>query len=117
MDKRGICHGYNNLVVDILGFGVRKALSYPIIFDVTHSLQIPGGQSDAAGGRRRQVFDLAKAGLSTGIAGLFLEVHPNPNEAKCDGPCALPLDKAEAFLMRLKALDDLVKSQGSLEIE
>ena len=115
--ERGSSFGYNNLVVDMLGFGVMKAMSYPIIFDVTHSLQIPGGQSDAAGGRRRQVFDLAKAGLSTGIAGLFLEVHLNPDEAKCDGPCALPLDKAEAFLTRLKALDDLVKSQGELEIE
>ena len=114
--ERGSSFGYNNLVVDMLGFGAMKQFSYPIIFDVTHSLQVPGGQSETAGGRRQQVFDLAKAGLATGIAGLFLEAHPNPDEAKCDGPCALPLDKLEAFLTRLKALDDLVKSQGDLEI-
>jgi 2-dehydro-3-deoxyphosphooctonate aldolase (KDO 8-P synthase) len=114
--ERGSSFGYNNLVVDMLGFGVMKKLSYPIIFDVTHSLQIPGGQSEAAGGRRQQVFDLAKAGLAVGIAGLFLEAHPNPDQAKCDGPCALPLDKLEPFLTRLKALDDLVKSQADLEI-
>ena len=114
--EQGSSFGYNNLVVDMLGFGVMKKLSYPIIFDVTHSLQIPGGQSEAAGGRRQQVFDLGKAGLATGIAGLFLEAHPNPDEAKCDGPCALPLDKLDPFLTRLKAIDDLVKSQGDLEI-
>ncbi len=114
--ERGSSFGYNNLVVDMLGFGVMKEMSYPIIFDVTHSLQIPGGQSEAAGGRRQQVFDLAKAGLAVGIAGLFLEAHPDPDQAKCDGPCALPLDKLEPFLTRLKALDDLVKGQEELVI-
>lgn len=114
--ERGSSFGYNNLVVDILGFGVMKELEYPIIFDVTHSLQIPGGQSEAAGGRRKQVFDLAKAGLATGIAGLFLETHPDPDRAKCDGPCALPLDKVELFLTQLKQLDDLVKAQQPVGI-
>ncbi len=114
--ERGTSFGYNNLVVDMLGFGVMKKLSYPIIFDVTHSLQIPGGQSEAAGGRRSQVFDLAKAGLSVGIAGLFLEAHPDPDQAKCDGPCALPLDKVEVFLEQLKQLDDLVKSQEPIDV-
>ncbi len=114
--ERGSCFGYNNLVVDMLGFGVMKSLAYPIVFDVTHSLQIPGGQTEAAGGRRKQVFDLAKAGLATGIAGLFLEAHPDPDNAKCDGPCALPLDKVEIFLKQMKELDDLVKGQPSIEI-
>lgn len=114
--ERGSSFGYNNLVVDMLGFGIMKQFEAPIIFDVTHSLQIPGGTSTAAGGRRAQVFDLAKAGMSVGIAGLFLEAHPDPDKAKCDGPCALPLDKLEPFLTRLKALDDLVKGQGSLDI-
>lgn len=115
--ERGSSFGYNNLVVDMLGIGVMKALEYPIIFDVTHSLQIPGGQSEAAGGRRQQVLDLAKAGLATGIAGLFLEAHPDPDNAKCDGPCALPLDKVEPFLSQLKALDDLIKSQPPIDIQ
>ncbi len=114
--ERGTSFGYNNLVVDMLGFGIMKQFEAPIIFDVTHALQIPGGTSTAAGGRRAQVFDLAKAGMSLGLAGLFLEAHPNPDEAKCDGPCALPLDKLEGFLTRIKALDDLVKSQGTLDI-
>ncbi len=114
--ERGSSFGYNNLVVDMLGIAVMKSMQYPVIFDVTHSLQIPGGQSEAAGGRRSQVFDLAKSGLAIGIAGLFLETHPDPENAKCDGPCALPLDRVEPFLARLKELDDLVKAQGPLEI-
>ncbi len=108
--ERGSSFGYNNLVVDMLGFGVMKQFEYPIFFDVTHALQMPGGRADSAGGRRAQVTDLAKAGLSQGLAGLFLEAHPNPDEAKCDGPCALPLDKLEPFLSQLKQLDDLIKS-------
>jgi len=108
--ERGSSFGYNNLVVDMLGFGVMKQFEYPIFFDVTHALQMPGGRADSAGGRRAQVTDLAKAGLSQGLAGLFLEAHPNPDQAKCDGPCALPLDKLEPFLAQLKQLDDLVKS-------
>lgn len=71
---------------------------------------MPGGRTDSAGGRRAQVTDLAKAGLSQGLAGLFLEAHPDPDHAKCDGPCALPLDKLEPFLSQLKQLDDLIKS-------
>ncbi len=114
--ERGTNFGYNNLVVDMLGFGIMKEFAYPIIFDVTHALQIPGGQAESAGGRRSQVFDLAKAGLSIGLAGLFLEAHPDPDNAKCDGPCALPLSKLEPFLSRLKALDDLVKGQEKLQI-
>ncbi len=108
--ERGTSFGYNNLVVDMLGFGIMKAFEYPVFFDVTHALQMPGGRSDSAGGRRAQVTDLAKAGLSQGLAGLFLEAHPDPDHAKCDGPCALPLDKLEPFLTQLKQLDDLIKS-------
>lgn len=114
--ERGSSFGYNNLVVDMLGFGIMKEFGYPVIFDVTHSLQIPGGTSTAAGGRRRQVCDLAKAGMAVGLAGLFLEAHPDPDNAKCDGPCALPLNRLEGFLEQMKQIDDLVKSQPSIEI-
>ncbi len=113
--ERGSSFGYNNLVVDMLGFGVMKQMGYPVFFDVTHALQMPGGRSDSAGGRRAQVTDLAKAGMSQGLAGLFLEAHPDPDNAKCDGPCALRLDKLEPFLSQLKQLDDLVKGFPTLE--
>ena len=89
--ERGTMFGYNNLVVDTLAFGEMKAFEYPVIFDVTHALQRPGGRSDSADGRRQQVLELGRAGMSQGIAGLFLESHPDPDNAKCDGPCALPL--------------------------
>ncbi|UAW97662.1 3-deoxy-8-phosphooctulonate synthase [Halopseudomonas nanhaiensis] len=113
--ERGSSFGYNNLVVDMLGFGIMKQMGYPVFFDVTHALQMPGGRSDSAGGRRAQVTDLAKAGMSQGLAGLFLEAHPDPDNAKCDGPCALPLNKLEPFLSQLKQLDDLVKGFPTLE--
>ena len=113
--ERGSSFGYNNLIVDMLGFGIMKQFEYPVFFDVTHALQQPGGRSDSAGGRRAQVTDLAKAGMSQGLAGLFLEAHPDPDNAKCDGPCALRLDKLEPFLAQLKTLDDLIKSFPELE--
>jgi len=116
---RGTCLGYDNLVVDMLGFGVMKQVTgnLPVIFDVTHALQQrdPGGA--ASGGRRQQVVELARAGMGVGLAGLFLEAHPNPSEAKCDGPSALPLDQLEPFLAQLKAMDDLVKSFPTLKID
>ena len=116
--ERGTNFGYDNLVVDMLGFGVMKRTcdDLPLIFDVTHALQCrdPGGA--ASGGRRSQVVDLAKAGMAVGLAGLFLEAHPDPNQARCDGPSALPLDLLEPFLSQVKAIDDLVKSQPALEI-
>ncbi len=108
--ERGSSFGYNNLVVDMLGFSVMKQFAYPLVFDVTHSLQKPGGLSASADGRRADVTTLARAGMSQGIAGLFIEAHPDPAKAKCDGPCALPLDKLEEFLVQMKAVDDLVKS-------
>ncbi|MGJ7533531.1 MULTISPECIES: 3-deoxy-8-phosphooctulonate synthase [unclassified Variovorax] len=115
---RGTCFGYDNLVVDMLGFGVMKKVTQnlPIIFDVTHALQQREAGAAASGGRREQVADLARAGMAVGLAGLFLEAHPDPAQAKCDGPSALPLDKLEPFLTQIKALDDLVKSFAPLKI-
>jgi len=113
--ERGSSFGYNNLVVDMLGFGVMKQFGYPIFFDVTHALQLPGGQSDSAGGRRAAVTDLARAGMSQGLAGLFLEAHPEPEVAKCDGPCALRLNQLEPFLQQMKMMDDLVKNLPSID--
>lgn len=110
--ERGANFGYDNLVVDMLGFDVMKEVTNnaPIIFDVTHSLQCRDPFGAASSGRRKQVLSLAKAGMATGLAGLFLEAHPDPDNAMCDGPSALPLSKLEPFLAQIKALDDLVKS-------
>ena len=116
--ERGACFGYDNLVVDMLGFRTMKQVSgnAPIIFDVTHALQMrdPGGA--ASGGRREQVAELGRAGMALGLAGLFLEAHPDPDKARCDGPSALPLSKLEEFLSQMKAVDDLVKSLPPLTI-
>ena len=114
--ERGNSFGYNNLVVDTLNFQILKGLLKPVIFDVTHSLQLPGGLGSATGGRREYLLSLAKAGMSQSIAGLFLEAHPDPDQAKCDGPCALPLSVLEEFLTQIKDLDDFVKNQNDLEI-
>jgi 2-dehydro-3-deoxyphosphooctonate aldolase (KDO 8-P synthase) len=112
--ERGSCYGYNNLVVDMLGMDEMKAYA-PVIFDATHALQKPGGRTDSADGRRTQAAQLARSGMALGLAGLFIEAHPNPNEAKCDGPCALALDKLEAYLQQMKALDELVKGFAPLD--
>jgi len=114
--ERGNSFGYNNLVVDTLNFQILKGLLKPVIFDVTHSLQLPGGLGSATGGRREFLLSLAKAGMSQSIAGLFLEAHPDPDQAKCDGPCALPLSALDEFLTQIKDLDDFVKDQNDLEI-
>ncbi|MGH1430711.1 MAG: 3-deoxy-8-phosphooctulonate synthase [Neptuniibacter sp.] len=113
--ERGSCYGYNNLIVDMLGFSIMKEFGYPIMFDATHALQMPGGRADSAGGRRALAAQLSRAGLSQGIAGLFLEAHPDPEQAKCDGPCALPLSALEAYLTQMKAVDELVKSFPELD--
>ena len=107
--ERGTAFGYNNLIVDMLGFDIMKKMQVPVFFDVTHSLQQPGARQDSAGGRREQISTLARAGMATGLAGLFLEAHPNPDQAKCDGPCALRLEQLEPFLRQLKQIDNLVK--------
>ena len=113
--ERGSAFGYNNLVVDMLGFDTMKQMEIPVFFDVTHSLQQPGARSDSAGGRREQITTLARAGMATGLAGLFLEAHPNPETAKCDGPCALRMSQLEPFLRQLKQLDNLVKGFETLD--
>lgn len=107
--ERGSCYGYNNLVVDMLAMDEMKSYA-PVIFDATHALQQPGGRSDSADGRRAQATQLARSGMAIGIAGLFIEAHPDPSQAKCDGPCALPLEKLEPYLAQMKAIDDLVKN-------
>ena len=115
--ERGNSYGYNNLVVDTLNFQILKKILKPVIFDVTHSLQLPGGLGTSTDGRREFVLSLAKAGMSQSIAGLFLEAHPNPDKAKCDGPCALPLSCLDEFLSQVKDLDDFVKNQNNFEIK
>lgn len=112
--ERGSSFGYNNLIVDMLGMDDMKRMA-PVIFDATHALQRPGGRSDSADGRRAQAAELARSGMALGLAGLFIEAHPNPNEAKCDGPCALPLAKLEGYLQQMKAVDELVKSFAPLD--
>ena len=113
--ERGSSFGYNNLVVDMLGFSIMKQFDYPVIFDVTHALQKPGGLANWAAGRRQQVTALAKAGLSQGIAGLFLEAHPDADNALCDGHCARRLDQLKPFLRQMQELDGLIKSQPDID--
>jgi len=116
--ERGSNFGYDNLVVDMLGFDVMRDATggCPIIFDVTHALQRREPGDEASGGRRSQIGGLAKAGVAVGIAGLFLEAHPEPDKALCDGPSALPLSLLEPFLTQVKAIDDIVKAQPPLAI-
>ncbi len=117
--ERGSSFGYDNLVVDMLGFSVMKQASgdKPILFDVTHSLQMRDATAKSSGGRRKQVFELARCGLALGIAGIFLEAHPDPDKALCDGPSALPLELVPAFLQQMKAVDELVKSFPTITIQ
>lgn len=116
--ERGTCFGYDNLIVDMLGIGVIKKNcdNVPIIFDVTHALQCRNSSDKASGGRRSQIVDLAKAGTALGLAGIFIESHPNPDKALCDGPSALPLDLLEQFLHQIKEIDTLVKKQSQINI-
>ena len=116
--ERGTSFGYDNLIVDMLGFGVMREVSrgLPLIFDVTHALQCRNPGDKASGGRRHQVLTLARAGMAVGLAGLFLESHPDPDRARCDGPSALPLHLLEPFLAQMKACDDMIKSLAPLAI-
>lgn len=114
--ERGSSFGYNNLVVDMLGMDLMKSLA-PVLLDVTHALQMPGGRADSAGGRRQQAAALARSGIALGIAGLFLEAHPDPEKAMCDGPCALPLDALKPYLEQMLAIDRLVKSFAPIQID
>ncbi|RUO50035.1 3-deoxy-8-phosphooctulonate synthase [Pseudidiomarina donghaiensis] len=112
--ERGSSFGYNNLVVDMLGMDDMKHMA-PVMFDATHALQRPGGRADSADGRRAQAAVLARSGMALGLAGLFIEAHPDPEQAKCDGPCALPLAKLEPYLQQMQAVDQLVKSFAPLD--
>ena len=108
--ERGNIFGYNNLIVDTLNFQILKERGNPVFFDVTHSLQQPGMLQKSTGGRGEYVYDLAKAGISQSIAGLFIETHPDPQSAKCDGPCALKLSDLEIFMEKIIALDEFIKN-------
>lgn len=112
--ERGSCFGYNNLVVDMLGMDEMRHMA-PVMFDATHALQRPGGRADSADGRRAQAAVLARSGMALGLAGLFIEAHPDPDQAKCDGPCALPLSKLEPYLLQMQAVDNLVKGFAPLD--
>lgn len=114
--ERGSSFGYNNLVVDMLGMDQMKEYA-PVMFDVTHALQRPGGRLDSADGRRRQAAALARAGMAVGIAGLFVEAHPDPDRARCDGPSAMPLDAVQKFAEQVLAIDRVVKNFAPLSIE
>jgi 2-dehydro-3-deoxyphosphooctonate aldolase (KDO 8-P synthase) len=114
--ERGTSFGYNNLVVDMLGMDLMKEYA-PVVFDATHALQLPGGQLEGAGGRRQQAAALARAGMAIGVAGLFLEAHPDPVAAKCDGPSALPLHAVRPYLEQMVAIDQLIKGFAPISIE
>ncbi|MBI5076569.1 MAG: 3-deoxy-8-phosphooctulonate synthase [Nitrospirae bacterium] len=111
--ERGVSFGYNNLVVDFRSFPIMRSFGYPVIFDVTHSLQLPGGQGTSSGGQREFAEPMARAAVAAGIDGLFMEVHPDPERALCDGPNMIRLDEMKGFLTRVKAVHDLVAMQAS----
>ena len=115
--ERGVSFGYNNLVSDMRALMVMRQTGCPVVFDATHSVQLPGGQGQASGGQREFVPVLARAAVAAGIAGLFMETHPDPDRALSDGPNAWPLDRMESLLATLKALDALVKQQDFPEAE
>jgi len=115
VSERGFSFGYNNLVSDMRGLAVMRETGAPVIFDCTHSVQLPGGQGGTSGGQRQFIPVLARAAIGAGVSGLFMETHPKPDEALCDGPNSMPLDQVEGLLQSLKALDDAVKSGPFLE--
>jgi 2-dehydro-3-deoxyphosphooctonate aldolase (KDO 8-P synthase) len=114
--ERGASFGYNNLVSDMRSLAIMRETDCPVVFDATHSVQLPGGQGDKSGGQREHVPVLARAAVAVGVAGLFMETHPNPEKAMSDGPNAWPLPKMKALLTHLQALDRLVKAQGFAEL-
>lgn len=113
--ERGASFGYNNLVSDMRSLAIMRGTGCPVVFDATHSVQLPGGQGTASGGQREFVPVLARAAVAVGVAGLFMETHPNPEKALSDGPNAWPLPKMKALLATLKGIDALVKREGFLE--
>ncbi len=106
--ERGACYGYNNLVVDMRGFSVMRSFDCPVIFDATHSVQLPGGAGGSSGGQREFIEPLAKAAVAAGVDGLFMEIHPNPDKALCDGPNSIPLDDVERLLTIIKRVREAV---------
>jgi 2-dehydro-3-deoxyphosphooctonate aldolase (KDO 8-P synthase) len=113
--ERGASFGYNNLVSDMRSLAIMRETGCPVVFDATHSVQLPGGQGTSSGGQREFVPVLARAAVATGVAGVFMETHPNPDKALSDGPNAWPLDRMKDLLETLKALDELVKRRGFAE--
>jgi 2-dehydro-3-deoxyphosphooctonate aldolase (KDO 8-P synthase) len=113
--ERGVSFGYNNLVSDMRSLAIMRETNAPVVFDATHSVQLPGGQGSSSGGAREFVPVLARAAIAVGIAGVFMETHPDPNNALCDGPNAVPLKHMRALLEQLQALDRVVKRQPLLE--
>jgi len=109
LTERGASFGYNNLVVDMRSFPVMRATGYPVVFDATHSVQLPGGQGDSSGGQREFVEYLSRAAVATGIDGIFMEVHEDPDKALCDGPNSIPLSELPVLLKKLRAIDAVVK--------
>lgn len=109
LTERGASFGYNNLVVDMRSFPVMRSTGYPVVFDATHSVQLPGGQGESSGGQREFVEYLSRAAVATGVDGIFMEVHEDPDKALCDGPNSIPLSELAALLKRLKGIDALVK--------
>ncbi|MCX7914171.1 MAG: 3-deoxy-8-phosphooctulonate synthase [Thermodesulfovibrionales bacterium] len=107
--ERGTTFGYNNLVVDFRSFPIIKSFGFPVIFDVTHSLQLPGGQGSCSGGQREFAEPLAKAAIAAGVDGLFMEVHPNPEEALCDGPNMIRLEEVKGLLKKVKAIYEVIR--------
>ncbi len=109
LTERGASFGYNNLVVDMRSFPTMRSYGYPVVFDATHSVQLPGGKGDSSGGQREFVETLSRAAVATGIDGIFMEVHEDPAKALCDGPNSIPLDELSALLKRLQAIDEIVR--------
>jgi 2-dehydro-3-deoxyphosphooctonate aldolase (KDO 8-P synthase) len=115
LTERGASFGYNNLVVDFRSLPIMRGLGCPVVLDVTHSVQLPGGQGSCSGGQREFIPHLARAGVAVGVDGLFMEVHPDPDRARCDGPNSLPLKEVLPLWRELKALQELIqqrKEQG-----
>ena len=115
--ERGASFGYNNLVVDMRGLAVMRQTGCPVVFDATHSVQLPGGQGDRSGGQREFVPVLARAAVAAGVSGLFMETHPDPDNAKSDGPNAWPTQKLKALLTTLQQIDQAVKANGFTDLE
>ncbi len=115
--ERGTSFGYNNLIVDFRGIPIMRTFGYPVLFDVTHSLQLPGGKGSCSGGQREFADSLARAAVAVGVDGLFIEVHPEPEKALCDGPNMIQLDTLEEMLTTIKAVHEVITKRSSVKVE